>query len=163
MTTNSKRRVEDLKDDHRSKVKQLSTNFSKGQSEQIARFNDALVDQRDQSNKEIKEVKDQTLKNEANYNRKLSDKIREERINYEKKLAKKGPRAESLDGKATDFIQKKEINNLKRRLFNERESLSLESKNNAEVTKNRLDEMAASVKVKNFETERKFRALRVKN
>ena len=157
MKSANQRRVEDLKNDQRQKVKQLTNNFNQGQTEQLKKFNDALVDQREKSSQEIKNSKSDSLKREAELNKKMADRVRDERINYEKKLASLGPQADSLNDKSNAFLQRQRITNLKRQLYNERASLSRESKKNQEVSKSRLDDMASNFRQKNYETERKFR------
>jgi len=157
MKRGNERRVEDLKNDQRQKVKQLAGNFSQGQTEQLRKFNDALVDQRQKSGQDIKNSKSDSLKRESELNKKMADRVRDERVNYEKKLASLGPQADSLNEKSNAFLQRQRINNLKRQLYNERASLSRESKKNEEVSKSRLDDMASSFRQKNYETERKFR------
>ena len=128
MKSANQRRVEDLKNDQRQKVKQLTNNFNQGQTEQLKKFNDALVDQRQKTSQEIKNSKSDSLKREAELNKKMADRVREERINYEKKLASLGPQADSLNEKSNAFLQRQRITNLKRQLYNERASLSRESK-----------------------------------
>jgi len=156
LSTKSRQRESDMRGDHLNKQLNLSKNLKNDGAVKFKEYSEKFKLQEQENRKNVSVLRqefNENIKKNNEDNQKTLEKVK---LGYEKKLLDLEPFIENNNRKSIFNVNKKEIENLKKRIVSERENFKLESEKLRKSTENKVSDAKNRYQEKTNQREGEF-------